>query len=90
MPTVVRPPGSQSFDFESFVAGASQTSTASQEMGIIRQFDFCSKLRRMSVVARKLSEDCLYTYVKGSPESLLDICLPESSISYLCAPDTKL
>jgi cation-transporting ATPase 13A3/4/5 len=45
-------------------------------MFIARRFDFESKLQRMSVVARK--SNGYYSFVKGSPEKIIDLCQPET------------
>jgi len=46
------------------------------EFGIIREFEFESVLRRMSVIARNLEKGELYLFTKGSPESILGTCDP--------------
>jgi cation-transporting P-type ATPase 13A2 len=43
-------------------------------IGILRCFDFCSELRRTSVLTKNLSSDHFMAYCKGSPESILQIC----------------
>lgn len=84
VPTIVRPPGSYPFSITHLTSpkgklpASGSTNFATQEIGLVRQFDFCPTLRRMSIVARPLSEECLYVYTKGSPESLLNICRPDS------------
>ena len=45
-------------------------------MFIARRFDFESILQRMSVVARK--SNGYYSFVKGSPEKIIDLCQPET------------
>ena len=45
-------------------------------MLIARRFDFESRLQRMSVVARK--SNGYYSFVKGSPEKIIDLCQPET------------
>lgn len=45
-------------------------------MFIARRFDFESRLQRMSVVARK--SNGYYSFVKGSPEKIIELCRPES------------
>ncbi|KAI9271989.1 hypothetical protein BY458DRAFT_509141 [Sporodiniella umbellata] len=70
MPTVVRPPGiTQKINL--------QTDTP-VEYGIIHTFEFVSALRRMSVIVRKLANPTMDILVKGAPEVMKDICLPES------------
>lgn len=38
-----------------------------------------SALRRMSVIVRQLANPTMEIFVKGAPEVMKDICLPESS-----------
>lgn len=45
-----------------------------QSVGILRVFDFCSELRRTSVLAKKLNAQEVVAYCKGSPESIMEIC----------------
>ncbi len=78
MPTVIRPPGSSPFDVKGFIAKKHKYDETTKEMGIIRQFDFSAKLRRMSVISKRLAAESPSIYTKGSPESLLEICTPES------------
>ena len=62
--TIVRPPGSR---YE--VASENDV-----ELGVIRQFDFVSALRRMSVIVKRLHSESMELFVKGAPEALVDIC----------------
>ncbi|CEG69341.1 hypothetical protein RMATCC62417_05429 [Rhizopus microsporus] len=71
MPTVVRPPGGGNHEFNF------QTKTP-VEFGIIHTFEFVSALRRMSVIVRQLANPTMEIFVKGAPEVMKDICLPES------------
>lgn len=48
------------------------------ELGIFRVFDYFPQTRRASVVARQYDSQEFYVYVKGAPESIHDICKPES------------
>lgn len=48
------------------------------ELGILRNFEFVSQLRRASVVVRQFGADGASFYVKGAPESVKPICRPES------------
>lgn len=48
------------------------------QIGILKYFDFCPELRRTSVLTKKLSSDDFIAYCKGSPESILQICDPDS------------
>ena len=44
------------------------------ELGIIRRFDFSSKLQRMSTLVKNLNQDNITCYVKGSPEKIKELC----------------
>ena len=68
MPTMVRP---KSDDLE-------DSWKLALEIGIIRQFTFTSNLARMSVIAKKLRSTHFMVLVKGAPERLEPLCLPES------------
>ncbi|KAJ5661616.1 uncharacterized protein N7477_009232 [Penicillium maclennaniae] len=46
------------------------------ELGVLRNFEFVSQLRRASVVVRQYSDKGVSCFVKGAPESIKDICLP--------------
>ena len=47
-------------------------------VGIIKYFEFCSELRRTSVLTKTIESSNLTAYCKGSPESILKICDPRS------------
>jgi magnesium-transporting ATPase (P-type) len=49
------------------------------ELGIIHSFEFVSSLRRMSVIVRDLSKPHMEVFVKGAPEVMSEVCLPETS-----------
>ncbi|WFD35064.1 hypothetical protein MCUN1_001912 [Malassezia cuniculi] len=66
--TIVRPPGS----------ACGIESDAGLELGVIRQFEFVSALRRMSVIVKRLHSESMEIFVKGAPEALIDICDVES------------
>ena len=44
------------------------------ELGIIKRFDFESKLQRMSTIARNISEENYICFCKGSPEKIAELC----------------
>ncbi len=44
------------------------------ELGIIKRFDFESKLQRMSTISKHLSEDNFICFCKGSPEKISELC----------------
>ncbi|XP_054266144.1 polyamine-transporting ATPase 13A3-like isoform X1 [Macrosteles quadrilineatus] len=48
------------------------------EMGIIHQYQFSSKLQRMSVITRQLGSRDLTVYCKGSPEMIQSLSKPHS------------
>lgn len=48
------------------------------ELGVLRSFEFVSQLRRASVVVRQFGDNGVHIFVKGAPESIRDICRPES------------
>ena len=48
------------------------------EVGIIRQLQFDSKLKRMSVITRDKSDNCFTAFTKGAPEELKELCKPET------------
>ena len=48
------------------------------EIGIVRRFDFSSKLQRMSVIAKNINDSLFKVFVKGSPEEIRELCKPAS------------
>ena len=48
--------------------------SAHYELGIIRRFDFSSKLQRMSVIVKNSNEDYYKLFCKGSPEKIKELC----------------
>ena len=48
------------------------------EVGIIRQLQFDSKLKRMSVITRDKSDNHFTAFTKGAPEELKELCQPET------------
>ena len=44
------------------------------ELGIIKRFDFESKLQRMSTIAKNISEENYICFCKGSPEKISELC----------------
>lgn len=45
---------------------------------LIRRFDFSSGLQRMSVICKNEFDSKYKVFVKGSPEKISDLCLPET------------
>jgi len=52
------------------------------KIGLVRRFDFSSKLQRMSVIVKNMKDGNFKSYVKGSPEKIKELCvngtLPEN------------
>lgn len=44
------------------------------ELGIVRRFDFSSKLQRMSVIVKNVNEPYFKSFCKGSPEKIKELC----------------
>lgn len=60
------------------VRGPTGTASAQIELGIMKQFDFVSQLRRMSVIAKSLESNSMEIYLKGAPEIMSEVCRPDS------------
>ncbi|KAI8370583.1 uncharacterized protein BYT42DRAFT_502417 [Radiomyces spectabilis] len=75
MPTVVRPPGGPP---TLSLNNTSDAGTKPIEFGIIHSFEFISALRRMSVIVRRLTHPTMEVFVKGAPEVMKDICIPDT------------
>ncbi|PYH94983.1 hypothetical protein BO71DRAFT_378573 [Aspergillus ellipticus CBS 707.79] len=72
LPSIARPPAG-------YASGHRQGNLdAPIELGILRSFEFVSHLRRASVIVRQYGDSGASTFVKGAPESIRAICLPES------------
>ncbi|KAL4902464.1 hypothetical protein BDW74DRAFT_158641 [Aspergillus multicolor] len=67
-------------DNETIVPSIARSPSEGQavELGILRSFEFVSQLRRASVIVRQFGDNGATIFVKGAPESVKDICLPES------------
>ncbi|KAI8324645.1 hypothetical protein GQ54DRAFT_249104, partial [Martensiomyces pterosporus] len=74
LPTVVRPPQST----HGARTHGPASSSCLEELGILRCFEFSPALRRASVVAKRLHSKYAEAYVKGAPEVIRDVCLPET------------
>lgn len=76
-PPIVRPPPSQRALRD---MGINNESSDQQpvELGIMKSFEFVSQLRRTSVIVKQFKAQGANIYVKGAPECMPDICVPES------------
>ena len=45
-------------------------------LGIVKRFDFSSKLQRMTTISKNINEDYFKAFCKGSPEKIKDLCKP--------------
>ncbi|SCW01761.1 LAFE_0E06678g1_1 [Lachancea fermentati] len=43
-------------------------------LGVVRSFEFLSNLRRMSVIVKPYSENVFWSFTKGAPEVISEIC----------------
>ncbi|CAI2043977.1 hypothetical protein SEUBUCD646_0H03200 [Saccharomyces eubayanus] len=43
-------------------------------LGVVRSFEFLSELRRMSVIVKPNNEDVYWSFTKGAPEVISEIC----------------
>ena len=48
------------------------------ELGIVRRFDFSSKLQRMSVIVKDVNDQFYKFFCKGSPEKIKELCQPDT------------
>ena len=48
------------------------------ELGIVKRFDFSSKLQRMTTISKNINENYFKAFCKGSPEKLRDLCRPDT------------
>eukprot|EP00741_Cyanophora_paradoxa_P005108 tig00000857_g4950.t1 len=80
VPTVVRPPAGRPDEAAAILADPEASHLAlAEEIGILRRFDFSSKLQRMSVLVRNLARPgTLQAFVKGSPEAVRALSRPDS------------
>ncbi|OAT12298.1 ATPase [Blastomyces gilchristii SLH14081] len=72
-PSIARPPADFSPDYNE-----NEPNNNPLELGVLRSFEFVSQLRRSSVIARQFGDPGAFIFVKGAPECMKDICLPES------------
>ncbi|KAF2654726.1 hypothetical protein K491DRAFT_779258 [Lophiostoma macrostomum CBS 122681] len=72
-PSVARPPPGREYDIDD-----SETNRKPIELGVLKSFEFVSQLRRASVIVRQFGSKSGQVYVKGAPECMREICLPDS------------
>ena len=48
------------------------------EIGIVKRFDFSSKLQRMTIIGKNLNENYYMAYCKGSPEKIKELSNPNT------------
>ena len=56
----------------------SDTLELNPHIGIIKRFEFSSRLQRMSVIVKNMNEVKFRVHVKGAPEKLRELCKSES------------
>ncbi|PVU94276.1 hypothetical protein BB561_002695 [Smittium simulii] len=81
LPTIVRPPiimeDHKSINNAS-KANSDENFKSCKELGIVKTFDFSPSLRRMCVITRHPMQKGAQLYVKGAPETIRNLCLPET------------
>lgn len=75
--SIVRPPSLQSGK-ENPENTQEAPQSDNKEVGIVRRFEFSSKLQRMSVIVKSQVESSFKMHIKGSPEKIRELCHPES------------
>lgn len=51
---------------------------SSHKLGLVRRFDFTSKLMRASVIVKNFSNGRYKSFVKGSPEKIRELSIPKT------------
>lgn len=74
-PSVARPPPGYEYDIDDTEDPENQKPI---ELGVLKQFEFVSQLRRASVVVRQFGAPGCQIYLKGAPECMKDVCRPDS------------
>ncbi|WAR14557.1 AT133-like protein [Mya arenaria] len=69
MPTIVKPVTRETFMPEEDLGEATNF-----EVGIVHQFPFSNKLKRMSVITRTFGKSNMDVFCKGAPEVVMKIC----------------
>jgi cation-transporting ATPase 13A2 len=73
-PSTARPPPGMEYDLDE----SQDSRRVPVELGVLREFEFVSHLRRACVVVRQYGSSSGLVFVKGAPECMKDICRPES------------
>lgn len=74
-PSVARPPPGMEYEISE---GDEPPNTTPIEIGVLKEFEFVSQLRRSSVIVRQFGAPGGEVYLKGAPECMKDVCRPES------------
>lgn len=74
-PSVARPPAGLEFDIGD--ADEPQNKTPI-ELGVLKQFEFASQLRRASVIVRQFGAPGVEVFLKGAPECMKEVCRPDT------------
>ncbi len=63
---------------EDVIVDALMKSKNGKPIGIVRRFEFLSKLQRMSVIVKEFGVPGFRMHIKGSPEKVREMCRPET------------
>lgn len=74
-PAVARPPAGMEYDIGDDNKPSKKMPI---ELGILKQFEFVSQLRRASVIVRQFGASNGEIYLKGAPECMKEVCRPET------------
>jgi len=56
------------------IASITTPKFSNRTIGIVRKFEFASKLQRMSVVTKVIGDPIYRMFIKGSPEKIREMC----------------
>lgn len=74
-PSVARPPAGQEYDLAEDGEAPNKTPI---ELGILKQFEFASNLRRASVIVKQFGASETQIFLKGAPECMPEVCRHET------------
>jgi len=74
-PSVARPPPGMEYDLDDNDEAGNKKPI---ELGVLREFEFVSHLRRACVIVRQFGAQEGNIYLKGAPEVMKDVCRPDS------------